>query len=279
MKGRSIEDVGPVLRALHDAGISTRQQARAMGVSQSRVTIWRRELGIGLPAREKAAPLDGEVWRDRPDLGLSVSNLGRVSSLKTGNLLQPTTPKGQGRGAAYITTRVGVKKTNIRVFLLVADTFGTPRPDPASDGWSAEELETLRRCTSIAQAVAALPGRTFWAIKSKRKRSKLPPLAMGRPVAGERIAGSIPVLDPTWASANALVPRGMPDHVRQDVISELVLRRLENPAIDMRAEVKRVLTDYHRLMGTWRECSIDAPVPGTDRLRLIDTIDSSREHL
>jgi hypothetical protein len=79
-----------------------------------------------------------------------------------------------------------------------------------------------------------------------------------------------------YAAADAAVSRSLPAHIRADVISQMVLDVLEG-WLDL-ANLKTFAKDYVRKLdresGRWNTVSLDAPIPGTDDLRLIDTLDT-----
>lgn len=75
-------------------------------------------------------------------------------------------------------------------------------------------------------------------------------------------------------AASAAVPDTLPPDIRDDVISEMVVAVLEGSlsAIDVPRAARRFISDHFRSR-EWRSIlSLDAVVPGTDRVRLIDTI-------
>jgi len=258
--------------ALTAAGISISVIALGLNMSETAVSNRRRKLGIARKP-DVMVPLDGEVWIDRPDLGVRVSDKGRFASMKTGCLLKIS----QGRYHGYITVNVGTpKQTTISTEYLVADTFGRPRVVKMyADRYTMLEDSIIKQATSFADAVNKLPTRTPDAIKARAKRLGK---KFGRTrVAGETAKGSVPYLHPLYVAASAVVPRGMPEDVRDDLISDLMLLSLEGKAQDMRAAFKAVLSERNRMMGTYKERSLDAKIGDTD-LRLIDTIAADREH-
>lgn len=77
-----------------------------------------------------------------------------------------------------------------------------------------------------------------------------------------------------YATVSAVIPRGMPRHVRDDVISSIVLAVLEGELSqdDIRANAKRYITAYYREYDQFRCVSLDALIPGTDNLRYADIL-------
>lgn len=79
-----------------------------------------------------------------------------------------------------------------------------------------------------------------------------------------------------WATAAKAVPRTLPTHIWEDAVSELVLAVLERQVApkDMRKSAARFVT------AAWgpRFTSLDAIIPGTDRLTLMDKLSNETEH-
>lgn len=77
---------------------------------------------------------------------------------------------------------------------------------------------------------------------------------------------------------NDIVPKGLPDHLRADIAQEMIMDVLagnlilESAAAHVQRYIRRSYGDCYRLS------SLDAPVAGTENLRLIDTIASDRFH-
>lgn len=77
-----------------------------------------------------------------------------------------------------------------------------------------------------------------------------------------------------YAAINRAVPLRLPAHVRDDVLGEMVLAVLEG-ALDLdavQAKAREYLRRYDRASERWKLISLDAPIAGTDDLRLIDTL-------
>lgn len=85
--------------------------------------------------------------------------------------------------------------------------------------------------------------------------------------------------NPIYAAVAAVVPSRLPDHVRDDAIQSLILAVLEGEIAlsDVAGHAKRHIGAAYGLMGKFGLKSLDATIPGTDGLRLIDTI-PSEEH-
>jgi hypothetical protein len=76
-----------------------------------------------------------------------------------------------------------------------------------------------------------------------------------------------------YAAARAALPKGLPDFVRDDVITEIVLAHLEGrlALADVPTRAPDFLRAYRRDFDQWKIVSLDAPIPGTD-LRYIDRL-------
>ena len=75
-----------------------------------------------------------------------------------------------------------------------------------------------------------------------------------------------------YAAVNAAVPLGLPSHVRDDVLGEMVLAVLEGE-LDLDAvpaKAREYLRRYDRASERWKLVSLDTPIAGTDDLRLVD---------
>lgn len=261
------------VRVLSEAGVPVEVIAEGLGLSKRTVCTIRRKAGV-VRINPVMEPLPGEVWIDRDDLGVRVSSQGRFASLKTGRLLSTT----KGKYTEYVTVKTGTPdKTTIIAEYLVADTFGhSRRARKYLNPYSSLEDSIIKRSATLRDAVAALPTRSLPSVKSRAKRLKK---KFSRPlyIPTETAKGSVPYLHPLYERASAAVPRGMPEDVRDDLISDLMLMALEGDVSDMRAAFKTVLKERNRMMGTYKERSLDGFIGGTD-LRLIDIIASDREH-
>lgn len=79
-----------------------------------------------------------------------------------------------------------------------------------------------------------------------------------------------------YQTACDTVPRYLPRHIRDDVISEITLAVLEGTlaAEDIAKSAKKYLTAWNRDFGSYGTVSLDAVIPGTENLRLYDIIPS-----
>lgn len=118
-----------------------------------------------------------------------------------------------------------------------------------------------------------------------RGKGRPRPKGAGRPRRGPRgkpkrpdpfalIAGSFPVGNTLWQRAAAVVPRASPD--REDLISDLVVAQLEGET-DLKAALKRARAARNRALNPHAVVSLDRLMPGTDNLRLIDTLTTEHE--
>lgn len=143
--------------------------------------------------------------------------------------------------------------------------------------------------TERLQGVSGRPA--LWTITEEareavaRGKGRPRPKGAGRPRRGPRgkprrpdpfalIAGSVPVGNALWQRAAAVVPRASPD--RDDLISDLVVAQLEGET-DLKAALKRARAARNKAMNPHAVVSLDRLMPGTDNLRLIDTLTTEHE--
>lgn len=127
---RVLED--QTIKAMSEAGEQVEDIARAIGRTTRHVSRRRKAMGCGRATVVLALqPLEGEVWKDRPDLRLKVSSLGRVACLRSNRLKAIIrNEEDRERGAAgYVScyTRDGAK-ANKRFETLMLETFGREKP-------------------------------------------------------------------------------------------------------------------------------------------------------
>lgn len=73
---------------------------------------------------------------------------------------------------------------------------------------------------------------------------------------------------------NSAVPKGYPQDVRDDIVSSVMLAALEGRVKpkNIKQEVKHYITAHYRMFDQHKTISINAPIPGTEKLSMIDTI-------
>lgn len=82
-------------------------------------------------------------------------------------------------------------------------------------------------------------------------------------------------------------PHNLPPDMREDVIAAVLFKygirpswKNPRPSIsDIPALMKDAIREYNRQASTFDYVSLDEPLPGTDGVRLIDTIEADRPHL
>src|SRR5690606_311875 len=74
-----------------------------------------------------------------------------------------------------------------------------------------------------------------------------------------------------YAAANGAVPRSLPPHARDDIVSEIVLAVLDGALAmeDINKAAARFVSSYWKARQLFT-LSLDAPIAGTDGLRMID---------
>lgn len=161
----------------------------------------------------------------------------------------------------YVTTRT-----------LFALAFGQDAAPPLHPKyWTEAELSIIRRSRTYGEAHSRLPGRSRAALIAKAhsigaKLERSPPTRRDDPPAR-------PHRDRLWSEANASVPRGLPDHVRDDLIMDMIVMRLEGFEGSMAEAFKAARRAYNRMTGAFVERSAFDTIGGTE-LRLIDNIEA-----
>lgn len=209
-----------------------------------------------------------EPWRDRPELGIRVHRSGQIHSLKTGRVLSAT----HFRGHDYVTIKVDGRRRTRRVHVIIAETFSPRLPASSRPEWTAQEESTLRRARTFAEAYAALPFRSVCAIRNKARKLRLH-LIKSAPSRSAPVTGGRPWRDALYVETAAACPSGLPYHLREDLISDVVLMRLEGFQGSMADAFRLARKAHNRMTGAYRERSAFDVIRATD-LRLIDTFES-----
>ena len=231
----SPQDDAEIVR-LHRAQVPIRRMGALVGRSRTFITDRIKALGLNAPPPAEVADLPGEAWADARRYGVRVSTLGRV--------VRTVGPQA-GR------------------LLVVRDR----------DGYASILLN--KRQTALAHVLQDAFGKGAWAFLPKRPKS-LGSSRAGRAsgkggVRREFVAGSIPRTNETWAGAAAVVPRGLPYDLRADLISDMVLLRLEGDQRPFPELFKAARREHDRRTGRFKEKSAFDLVPGHAQTRLIDT--------
>ena len=140
------------------------------------------------------------------------------------------------------------------------------------DQAKAEKWSEAQERKALAKAERAEKKRKRDAEKERRKQERFIPL-------GAALKQSLNQNE-IYHAVNKAVSFGIPAHIRDDVIGSMILAVLEGDlALDqVKARAREFSAAYHREAGTYKTISIDAPVHGTDDLRLIDTIADDTPH-
>lgn len=262
-----------VIDALHDMGCTTAQMMEATGLSRTHVIRLLQDLGHRDRRpdgwKTKLGPVDprqGEEWAEIPGSSSIVSNMGRVAT-GDGHLMSTFIT---ANGGHQVPIMLDGRRITCRVGKLVLMAF---RPELS--------LKRARRLNgdfgddSLGNIVSY---RTF--------KDADPAAAPTRPargnLAGKALGparGSLPYLEPMYAEARKVVPAGIDDHIREDLISDMVVAMMEGRADTMRDALKLARREYNEVMGVWREKSIDAALPGTENFTLLDVLDGDAERL
>lgn len=212
--------------------------------------------------REIMVRQEGEVWVELVAYGVRVSNQGRVASRRTCLLLEQRRNQVscwfEGR-RRYVTTRT-----------LFALAFGQDAAPPLhASYWTEAEVAIIQQSRTYEEAYARLPNRSRAAVVMKAgsmgaKLQRSPPTRRDDPPAR-------PNRDRLWSEANAAVPRGLPDHIRDDLIMDMVVMRLEGFEGTMAEAFKAARKAFNRMTGAFVERSAFDTIGGTE-IRIIDTL-------
>lgn len=265
-----------MLLACREQGMSLRVMADTFSVTPATINRWRKLTGLPSrrPPRIAFTPINDEEWRDLPELQISVSSIGRFRSSRTGALRR--TPMVKGVAMINIKGSDG-KRHFLSARKLVEETFGQASADaaygpvpPQQKKWTEDEVAALKRSRSISEACRMIPSRGYKGIQRKIIKLKL---CISEPYSGPA-RGSVPYTNALWAEASAVVPRGLPHDERDDLISDLVLMRLKGRREPFGTLLKEARRERNRVMGAWRERSLDAKIGGADGFTLMDRLDS-----
>ena len=261
--------------------------------------------------RPADSPIEGETWTEVPARGLCVSSNGRVTSLRSGYLRSLFKQSFNGKLAVNYETEE--RRGTITLENLQAEASGEPlkprlrtekrakgirRPrQPKGDRtvYTASEDEMIRQAGSSAKARALLPHRSLMSVR-RRARILGVPFARPKVYAGRNIFGQAGRERPelvTWTppppgsgpqgradfkAARAAVPTKYSPDVREDLINDIVVMQLEGFPGDAHEAFKVVRARHNHLVNGFRDVSFDAPIGGTEDLRLSDVISSDHPH-
>ena len=225
----------------------------------------------GQPKLERVRPEDdpvaGETWTDLPEWGFRVSSIGRLASRRSGFLLKPSI---NSTGALYITSLVNGTRRTILVDTLLYAAAGQVRERRRHGAWRKAEDQALLRARTLAEAVSVLD-RTEIAVKARAKRLKK---RFERALRSEPgvVRGSVPYGQPDWEAARKVVPEWYPPHVREDLIQDIVVLRLEGFAGSIAEAFAVARSRHNKTFNTWKERSLFEPLPGNSGKTLIDVL-------
>lgn len=264
-KTRSEADLEIVLRALDEANVPLKVQGGAFGVKSATISSWRTRLKFSRPLSPIMVPLDGERWTPIPGYRAQLSNMDRVASSR-GALLKPKILYGSE--IYRLTNDAG--KAEFTRFKTIKYRMGLI-PKSAlldADAWTEQEDAALRLASCAKEAQHYIPSRSARSIEKRKmrlglvwkyNRSWTPP--------PKRENGAA-----LYRKAMEAVPRGIPQDMRDDLINDIVVLILEGRAKTVPEALKLAKTEHNRLIGAFKERSLDAPLPGFDDLKLIDTL-------
>lgn len=234
-------------------------------------------------------PIEGETWSEVPARGLCVSSHGRVISSRSGYLRSIYRQALNGKLAVNYETKE--RRGTITLENLMREArgdFQKPRalrrarsdprvpcgPKGQSRPWyTSHEDDTIRKSRNLSLAQQALPHRPPESVRNRvkilgLKFTKWEPAPAGTPARGKA----------DLAAARAVVPKWLRPENREDLINDIVMMQLEGFEGTAAEAFKIARVRHHRLFDEYRHRPIDAVIPGTDRLRLSDTLSSDEPH-
>lgn len=247
---------------LHDAGWKDGQIAQALGIAAKTVTVYMQKAGVRAPLpagwSTHSGPVDfreGEEWRPVAGLPYSVSSYGRVANSR-GHLLKPSLNPITGRRVVALadpSRKIG--RYTCLVSRLVLAAF---KPEI-----NARQTRYLNGDVTDASLANLVP------------KADLTARAAGTTAGQAPRRGALPYMDPIWQMALQACPVSYRDTEMRndDILSSMVLLYLEGRAATMEEAFTIARADYNRIMGTFNETSLDAPI-GTSSLTRLDTISS-----
>lgn len=266
------EAVNHCISTLHAAGVPHRKIREAVGLVT--ITYHRHLHALGIktpPNRPKgwltmSGPIDhrdGEEWRQIPGLSHLVSSEGRVAT-EDGWLISPHINRRGTRQVCLV--RNGRRTYTVLVQRLVVMAFKPEMSTRLVRHLNGDLLDD--RVTNLIPSF--IPKTEVAETVVTRRTGNVSDTA-------GPARGSIPRGEPLWAQADAIVPRGMEDDVRADLVSEMVMLVMDGRARTMAEAFGKARTAYNRMMGVWSEVSLDTPLGDDGGATRIDMLTSDSE--
>lgn len=139
--------------------------------------------------------------------------------------------------------------------------------------WRDNNRDHLQRYQREYQARNIERYRALWATYRARKRaSRAPAIPFGE------LLGAALSSNALWAKANGAVSRSLPDHARDDIVSEIVLAVLEGKMEmeHINEQASRFVRSYWAARDLHKTVSIDSTINGTDGLTYLDVLSDER---
>lgn len=236
------------------------EDARTKLPHRSRPSIASRKKMLGVSWTVTMVPLPGERWADVPGLDFRVSSMGRAARIATGRELKVMDGAQRKGYLPFIQHYRDGVLSSISLPRALVLAFGLH----AKDGmrWSAAEEATLRASKSAEEAADRI-GRSASACSRRLRFLRLPQWSERAPP--ERTNG-----EALWRMAKKVVPAHLPEHIRQDLVSDMLVARLEGDERPWAALYKEALKRHNALVGAFKEKSASATFGDSD-LTLLDT--------
>jgi hypothetical protein len=203
-------------------------------------------------------------------MGLAVSSEQRVKSLATGYMRR--VHKEAQTGSPAVNYEVDGRRGTITVRRLLALAADTPLP-PQPGRYTPEEDHIVRAACTADEAHSQLPGRSRHSVvhraRSIGKVFERPPR--------RRPAAPVRRLKAGYDTIVEFAKRYPPD-MRGDLVGHVTVLEKEGFRGDLAAAFKRAKAHLNSLSNPFRDISFDAPIRGTEDLRLSDVIASDQPH-
>lgn len=234
---------------------------------RTRAAIKTRKKLLRIIWSEPLTPLPGERWEKVPGWILALSTYGRSARSDTMTAKRASAPNGITRGQqpTFSVQRDDGTWSTIAIDVAISLAFDKPlvRDLAFKRRWTAEEDAILREAET-ADEVSRRTGRTLMAVQ---RRSDRLGVRFARSAAKQCEKTSARTM---WLEAMAAVPRSIPEHTRQDLISDLMIRRLEGDRRPWAAILKEAKTRHNAMTGAFKEKSAFTTI-GDSELTLLDT--------
>lgn len=196
-----------------------------------------------------------EQWADLPECDVRISSTGRVQRISTGKIVEPIPLTKGRRGAQYRIRDPKSSKGAVRSFKWIAKRIASLNTAKPSE-WSPEE-DAVLRSNSATDAARILRNRSLSAIYQRRSTQGWSVRSMGT----ERPCIQTMSIEEFQKAAEASVAKWV--RGRDDVLSAMLILRLEGFKGSVRMAARKARRDDQRQTFDGKSVSIDAPLGHT----------------